>query len=69
VQPASADPPQGGASPREVLDRVLGKGVVVDDFARVGLKGIDMITGRARVVVTVVETKLEHETDVRPKAA
>jgi gas vesicle structural protein len=75
---ALADPSPGprggttvGASALEVLDRVLGKGIVIDGFMRDGLMSIDLVTVRARVVVTSAETYLDQP-DVRadaPKAA
>jgi Gas vesicle protein len=48
------------ASPREVLDRILDKGIVFDASQRIAVAGIDLL--RSDVVVTVVsiETHLRQ---------
>ena len=44
----------------DVLDRVLDKGVVIDAWLRVSMRGIEIVTSQARVVVTSVATYLQH---------
>lgn len=50
----------GGTSLIDVLDRVLDKGIVIDDWVRVSLVGIDLITVEARVVVASIDTYLKY---------
>lgn len=49
----------------DVLDRVLDKGVVIDAWARLSVVGIDLITCDSRVVVTSIETRLNHSATAR----
>ena len=56
--PVERDP--GGTSLIDVLDRVLDKGIVIDDWVRVSLVGIDLITVEARVVVASIDTYLKY---------
>ncbi len=49
-----------GASPLDVLDRVLDKGIVIDAWVRVSLVDIDLLTVEARVVVASIETYRLH---------
>jgi len=51
----------------EVLDRVLDKGIVIDDkgividaWVRVSVVGIDLITVEARIVVASINTHMKH---------
>ncbi len=48
------------ASLVDVFDRVLDKGIVIDAWVRVSVVGLDLITVRARVVVTSIETHLRY---------
>ena len=50
----------GSSSLVEVIDRILGKGVVVDAWVRVSLVGIEILAIEARVVVASVETYLKY---------
>jgi gas vesicle structural protein len=47
----------------EVLDRVLDKGIVIDAVSRVSLAGTELVTVRAHVVVTSIETCLQYFTE------
>ena len=49
-----------GSSLIDILDRVLDKGIVIDEWARVSLVGIDLVTIEARIVVASVETYLKY---------
>jgi len=40
---------------QEVLERVLDKGLVIDAWVRVSVLGLDLGTGRARVVVASID--------------
>ena len=44
----------------EVLDRILGKGLVLDAWVRVSLLGLEILTIEARVVLAGVETYLKY---------
>jgi len=48
------------ASLVDVFDRVLDKGIVIDAWVRVSVVGLDLVTVRARVVVTSIETHLRY---------
>lgn len=48
------------ASPREILDRVLDKGIVLDASHRIGLAGIDLLHTQAVVTVVSIETHLQQ---------
>ena len=50
----------GSSSLIDVLDRVLDKGIVVDAWVRISLVGIDVLSDRARVVVTSNNTDLTY---------
>ena len=52
------------ASLIDVLDRVLDKGIVIDAWVRVALVGIDLITIKARVVVSSIETYLRYSEEL-----
>ena len=42
----------------DVFDRVLDKGIVIDAWQRVALSlgGVDLVTGKARIVLVSIET-------------
>jgi hypothetical protein len=44
----------------EVLERVLDKGLVLDEWVRVSLLGLEMLTTEAGVVLAGVETYLKY---------
>jgi hypothetical protein len=44
----------------EVLDRVLDKGIVIDAVSRVSVAGTELVTVRAHVVVTSIDTHLKY---------
>jgi hypothetical protein len=44
----------------EVIDRILDKGIVIDDWVRVSLVGIELLAIEARVVVAGVDTFLKY---------
>jgi gas vesicle structural protein len=44
----------------DLLDRILDKGIVIDDWMRIFLVGTDMITVKARVVVASIDTYLKY---------
>jgi Gas vesicle protein len=48
------------ASPREVLDRILDKGIVLDASQRIALAGIDLLRSGAVVTVVSIETHLRQ---------
>ena len=48
-----------GASLIEILERVLGKGIVLDASARVSQVGIDPMTDDAPIVVVPIQTYLK----------
>ena len=48
-----------GTSLIEILERVLGKGIVLDASARVSQVGIDPITDDAPIVVVPIQTYLK----------
>src|SRR5207248_11730820 len=50
----------GGTSLIDVLDRILDKGIIIDDWVRVSLVGIDLVTVEARVVVASIDTYLRY---------
>ena len=47
----------------EVLDRVLDKGIVIDAVSRVSIAGTELVTIRAHMVVTSIETCLKYFTE------
>lgn len=61
-------PGQGGPAPRpkrqadlaDLLDRVLGKGLVIDAWVRCSLANTEVITCQARVVVASLDTYLRY---------
>src|SRR6266508_2938047 len=55
----------GGTSLIDVVDRMLGKGIVIDAWVRISLVGIDLITVEARVVVASIETYLQYAEAIR----
>lgn len=44
----------------DVVDRVLDRGIVVEEWARLSLAGLDLVTVEARLVVASIETHLQH---------
>lgn len=50
----------GGSSLIDVLDRILGKGIVIDAWVRISLVGIDLSTGEARIVIASIDTYLKY---------
>ena len=50
----------GETSLIEVLDRILDKGIVMDQWLRFSLKGLSLVEIDARVVVASMETYLGH---------
>jgi hypothetical protein len=50
----------GDTSLVDVLDRVLDKGIVIDDWVRISRVGIDLITVEARIVVGSIDTYLRY---------
>ena len=49
-----------GSNLAEVVDRIFGRGCVIDVFARVALVGIELLAVEARVVIASVDTWLKH---------
>jgi len=52
----------------DVIHRVLDKGVVVDAWIRVSLVGIELLAIEAKVIVTLIETYLNHTESTRLNA-
>jgi gas vesicle structural protein len=42
----------------DILDRILDKGIVIDAWARVSLRGIDLLTADGHVVTASLENHL-----------
>ena len=55
---SSGDNVDGETSLIEVLDRILDKGIVMDQWLRFSLKGLSLVEIDARVVVASMETYL-----------
>jgi len=53
---------RGGEDPRllDVLDRCLDRGIVIDAWLRVSVAGLQLFGVESRVVVSSIETFLEH---------
>ena len=52
----------------EVMERIMDKGLVLDEWVRVSLLGLDILTAEARAVLTGVETYLKYAEAVGPTA-
>jgi gas vesicle structural protein len=44
----------------EVMERIMDKGLVLDEWVRVSLLGLEILTAEARVVLAGVETYLKY---------
>lgn len=53
-----------GSTLVDVLDRVLGKGIVIDGWVLISLAGVDLLSIEARVVVASIETYLNYADQV-----
>jgi hypothetical protein len=45
----------------DVLDRVLDKGIVFDAWERMSRAGIELISTKVHLVVSSIQTRLDHE--------
>jgi len=59
------DRTSAGASVIDVLDHVLDKGVVIDEWMRVSVAGIDLMTITGRIVVSSIATHVSHTGAIR----
>ena len=52
----------------EVMERIMDKGLVLDEWVRVSILGLEIITAEARVVLAGVETYLKYAEAIGLKA-